>query len=138
MSLKVLFCIISNEICRSSLFKEKRKWTFLKKIGAHSKGLLRPMNNINVTTRHVETVILLSQQKPDDYIDIDLAMSELDITATEKKATYQELKDYVLENTGLKVSTLYISQVKRKCGLDVGDSYNKPQSDDNKPPQWIQ
>ena len=70
---------------------------------------------------HVETVVLLSQQKPDDTIEIDLDLDELDATSAELKATYQEIKDYVLKEFGLKVSSLYISQVKRKCGIEVGD-----------------
>ena len=61
---------------------------------------------------HVETVVLLSQQKPDDTIEIDLDLDELDATSAELKATYQEIKDYVLKEFGLKVSSLYISQVK--------------------------
>ena len=70
-------------------------------------------------TGHVETVVLLSQQKPDDTIEIDLDLDELDATSAELKATYQEIKDYVLKEFGLKVSSLYISQVKRKCGIEV-------------------
>lgn len=67
----------------------------------------------------METVVLLSQQKPDDTIEIDLDLDELDATSAELKATYQEIKDYVLKEFGLKVSSLYISQVKRKCGIEV-------------------
>ena len=70
-------------------------------------------------TVHVETVVLLSQQKPDDTIEIDLDLDELDATSSEMKATYQEIKDYVLKEFGLKVSNLYISQIKRKCGIEV-------------------
>ena len=77
-------------------------------------------------TVHVETVVLLSQQKPDDTIEIDLDLDELDATSAELKATYQEIKDYVLKEFGLKVSILYISQVKRKCGIEVGENYNLP------------
>lgn len=84
---------------------------------------------------HVETVVLLSQQKPDDTIEIDLDLDELDITAAESKATYQEIKDYVLKEFGLKVSTLYISQIKRKCGIDVGEHYNISQKENQKVPQ---
>ena len=76
-------------------------------------------------TTHVETVVLLSQRRPDTHIDIKLDLSELDITAAETKATYQEIKDYVLEKHGLKVSTLYISQVKAKCGIIERENYNK-------------
>ena len=86
-------------------------------------------------TSHVETVVLLSQQKPDDTIEIDLDLDELDATSAETKATYQEIKDYVLKEFGLKVSNLYISQVKRKCGIEVGENYNLPKSENARVPQ---
>ena len=86
-------------------------------------------------TVHVETVVLLSQQKPDDTIEIDLDLDELDATGAETKATYQEIKDYVLKEFGLKVSSLYISQVKRKCGIEVGENYNLPKSENARVPQ---
>ena len=86
-------------------------------------------------TGHVETVVLLSQQKPDDTIEIDLDLDELDATSAELKATYQEIKDYVLKEFGLKVSNLYISQIKRKCGIEVGENYNLPKSENSKVPQ---
>ena len=86
-------------------------------------------------TVHVETVVLLSQQKPDDTIEIDLDLDELDATSAETKATYQEIKDYVLKEFGLKVSSLYISQVKRKCGIEVGENYNLPKSENARVPQ---
>ena len=84
---------------------------------------------------HVETVVLLSKQKPDDTIEIDLDLDELDATSAELKATYQEIKDYVLKEFGLKVSNLYISQVKRKCGIEVGENYNLPKSENARVPQ---
>ena len=84
---------------------------------------------------HVETVVLLTQQKPDDTIEIDLDLDELDATSAELKATYQEIKDYVLKEFGLKVSSLYISQVKRKCGIEVGENYNLPKSENARVPQ---
>ena len=87
------------------------------------------------STYHVETVVLLSQQKPDDTIEIDLDLDELDATSAELKATYQEIKDYVLKEFGLKVSNLYISQVKRKCGIEVGENYNLPKTENPKVPQ---
>ena len=86
-------------------------------------------------TYHVETVVLLSQQKPDDTIEIDLDLDELDATSAELKATYQEIKDYVLKEFGLKVSNLYISQIKRKCGIEVGENYNLPKTENPKVPQ---
>lgn len=83
----------------------------------------------------VETVVLLSQQKPDDTIEIDLDLDELDATGAETKATYQEIKDYVLKEFGLKVSNLYISQIKGKCGIEVGENYNLPKTENPKVPQ---
>lgn len=62
-------------------------------------------------------------------------MDELDLTSAEKKATYQEIKDYVLEHTDLKVGSLYIAQVKQKCGIIERENYNKPKSEDTKQPQ---
>ena len=88
-----------------------------------------------IVSTHVETVVLLSQQKPDDTIEIDLDLDELDATSAELKATYQEIKDYVLKEFGLKVSNLYISQVKRKCGIEVGENYNLPKTENPKVPQ---
>lgn len=93
-----------------------------------------PVDQFGMTV-HVETVVLLSQQKPDDTIEIDLDLDELDATSAELKATYQEIKDYVLKEFGLKVSTLYISQIKRKCGIDVGEHYNISQKENQKVPQ---
>ena len=86
-------------------------------------------------TAHVETVCLLSKLKSTQHIEVELDMDELDLTAAEKKATYDEIKAYVLEKYGLKVSSLYISQVKRKCGLDVGQNYNLSKKEDAKVPQ---
>ena len=86
-------------------------------------------------TGHVETVCLLSKLQAKQHIEIDLNMDELDLTDAEKKATYQEIKDYVLEHSGLKVSSLYIAQVKQKCGIIERENYNKPKSEDAKQPQ---
>lgn len=80
-------------------------------------------NPVALPTSHVETVVLLSQlkQKPDDYINVTIELDDMDITSAETKATYDETKKYVAEhNAGMKVSNLYISQVKRKCGIEVG------------------
>ncbi len=86
-------------------------------------------------TGHVETVCLLSKLNAKQHIEINLDMDELDLTDAEKKSTYQEIKDYVLEHSGLKVSSLYIAQVKQKCGIIERENYNKPKSDDAKQPQ---
>lgn len=85
-----------------------------------------------------ETVVLLPQlkQKPDDYIDVTIELDNMDITSAETKATYDEIKKYVAEhNAGMKVSNLYISQVKRKCGIEVGKNYNLPKDEDSRQPQ---
>ena len=89
-------------------------------------------------TEHVETVVLLSQlrQKPDDYIDVDVDVAELEGTSAETKATYEKIKKYVAEhNDGMKVSSLYISQVKRKCGLELAENFNLPKSENSRQPQ---
>ena len=94
---------------------------------------------ISITlSTHVETVVLLSQlkQKPDDYINVTIELDDVDITPVETKATYDEIKKYVAEhNAGMKVSDLYISQVKRKCGIEVGKNYNLPKNEDSRQPQ---
>lgn len=84
---------------------------------------------------HVETVCLLSKLNAKQHIEVDIHMDELDLTDAEKKATYSEIKEYVLEHTGLKVSSLYIAQVKQKYGIIERENYNKPKSDDAKQPK---
>ena len=86
-------------------------------------------------TGHCETVLLLSKIKTALHIDIDLDMTELDVTKAETKATYEEIKAYVLEHTGLKISYLYIAQVKAKHGIIERDCYNKPKTEGNRVPQ---
>ena len=87
-------------------------------------------------THHVETVVQLVRKKPDTYIDITVDMDELDLTSSEAKATYDEIKDYVFEGFGgLKVSSLNIAQVKTKCGIIERENYNKPKSENVKQPQ---
>ena len=86
-------------------------------------------------TQHIETVVQLSQQKASTHIKVELDLDELDRTQAEAKATYQEIQEYVLKTHGLKVSNLYISQIKRKCGLEMGTNYNLPKSDDPKVPK---
>ncbi len=83
----------------------------------------------------VETVVLLSKLNTKQHIEVELNLDELDLTAAESKATYDEIKAYVLEKHGLKVSSLYISQAQRKCGLDVGQNYNLSKKEDAKVPQ---
>ena len=82
-------------------------------------------------TIHVETVVKLSQKHIDHSIRVELDLDQFDETPSElrKKATYKEIKQYILDTHGVKVSTLYISQIKRKCGLEVGECYNKSKSE---------
>lgn len=84
---------------------------------------------------HVETVCLLSKLKSTNHIEVELNMDELDLTDAEKKATYEEIKAYILENTGLKVSNLYIAQIKQKYGIIERENYNKPKTEDSKQPK---
>lgn len=86
-------------------------------------------------TVHIETVVLLSKLNTKQHIEVELNLDELDLTSAESKATYDEIKAYVLEKHGLKVSSLYISQVKRKCGLDVGQNYNLSKKENAKVPK---
>ena len=89
-------------------------------------------------TANVETVVLLSKlrQKPDDYIDVDIDVAELEGTSAETKATYEKIKKYVAEhNDGMKVSNLYIAQVKRKCGIELAENFNLPKSEDARQPR---
>ena len=68
--------------------------------------------------------------------EVGLELDELDVTSAESKATYKEIQEYVLKEHGLKVSNLYISQVKRKCGIEVGENYNLRKCEDSRQPQW--
>lgn len=86
-------------------------------------------------TVHVETVCLLSKLNAKQHIEVEIKMDELDLTSVESKATYEEIKAYVLEHSGMKVSSLYIAQVKQKCGIIERENYNKPKSEDAKQPQ---
>lgn len=79
---------------------------------------------VRTNEQQVETVVLLSKLKVDHHIEIELKMDELDLTAAESKATYDEIKAYVLNKYGLKVSQLYIAQIKRKCGIIERKNYN--------------
>ena len=87
-------------------------------------------------TRHVETVVLLSKGEVDSKkIRVEFSLEDMDMSEFQDGATYTQLKDYVLEHSGLKVSNLYISQIKRKCGIGVGKNYNLPKSEDSRQPQ---
>ena len=87
-------------------------------------------------TEHVETVVLLSKGEIDSKkVRVEFSLEDMDMSGFQKGATYEQIKAYVLEKYGLKVSSLYISQVKRKCGLDVGQNYNLSKKEDAKVPQ---
>ena len=85
--------------------------------------------------QQVETVVLLSKLNTKQHIEVELNLDELDLTSAESKATYEEIKAYVLEHTGLKVSHLYIAQVKQKYGIIERENYNKPKSENAKQPK---
>lgn len=105
-----------------------RRWTYFRKPTSKKES------SSDVST-HVETVCLLSKLHADQHIEVELQMDELDWTAAESKATYEEIKDYVLEHTGLKVSSLYIAQVKEKCGIIERANYNLPKSENSRQPK---
>ncbi|MDB3352150.1 23S rRNA (uracil(1939)-C(5))-methyltransferase RlmD [Clostridioides difficile] len=86
-------------------------------------------------TPHCETVALLSKLDVDKHIDVEIKLDELDLTSAESKATYAQIKEYVLEKFGLKVSTLYIAQIKKKCGIELREHYNKSKKDNQAIPQ---
>lgn len=84
---------------------------------------------------YVETVCLLSKLNVKHHIEVEITMDELDLTAAESKATYDEIKAYVLEKFGFKVSQLYIAQIKRKCGIIERKNYNQSKKEDAKVPK---
>ena len=85
---------------------------------------------------HIETVVLLSKGEVDSKkIRVEFSLEDMDMSEFQDGATYTQIKDYVLEHSGLKVSNLYISQIKRKCGIGVGKNYNLPKSEDSRQPQ---
>lgn len=123
---KVIYISCSSE----SLAKDL---AYLTKKGYQVKNI-QPVDMFPFTT-HVETVVLLSQRKADNHIEVDLDLDGLDVTSAESKATYNEIQQYVLKETGLMVSNLYIAQIKKKCGIDVGESFNKPKTENAKQPK---
>ena len=78
---------------------------------------------------------MLSKLNVEPHIEVELNLDELDLTAAESKATYEEIKEYVREKIGLQVSNLYIAQVKRKCGIIERVNYNLPKSEDSRQPK---
>ena len=86
-------------------------------------------------TANIETVVLLSKGEVDSKkIRVEFSLEDMDMSEFQDGATYTQIKDYVLEHSGLKVSNLYISQIKRKCGIEVGKNYNLPKSEDSRQP----
>lgn len=86
-------------------------------------------------THHVETVALLSKLDVDKHIDVEIKLDELDLTSAESKASYAQIKEYILEKFDLKVSTLYIAQIKKKCGIVLRENYNKSKKEKQVIPQ---
>ena len=85
---------------------------------------------------NVETVVLLSKGMVDSRkVKVDFSLEDMDLSEFKGKATYEQIKAYLLEQTGLKVSSLYIAQIKKKCGLDVGENFNLPKSENARQPQ---
>ena len=86
--------------------------------------------------KQVETIVLLSKGEVDSKkIRVEFSLEDMDMSEFQDGATYPQIKEYVLEHTGLKVSNLYISQIKRKCGIEVGKNYNLPKAEDSRQPQ---
>ena len=92
---------------------------------------------ISITlSTHVETVVLLSKGMVDSRkVKVDFSLVDMDLSEFKGKATYEQIKAYVLEQTGLKVSSLYIAQIKKKCGLDVGENFNLAKLENVRQPQ---
>ena len=93
----------------------------------------------SVFATHVETVVLLSKGVVDKdnfrKVKVDFSLEDMDLTELRGKATYAQVKEYILNEFGLKVSSLYIAQVKKKCGLEVGKNSYLPKSEDARQPQ---
>ena len=111
-----------------------RDAAWLEKNGYHAEKV-QPVD-LFPRTKHVETVVLLSKGEVDSKkIRVEFSLEDMDMSEFQDGATYPQIKEYVLEHTGLKVSNLYISQIKRKCGIGVGKNYNLPKSEDSRQPQ---
>ena len=102
--------------------------------GGYELRKVRPVDQFGHTT-HVETVVLLSKGMFDSRkVKVDFSLENMDLSEFKGKATYEQIKAYVLEQTGLKVSSLYIGQIKKKCGLDVRENFNLPKSENARQP----
>ena len=115
-------------MCRLICFREQSK------IGSKWGDMFRYCDINQHVSSHVETVCLLSKLNVEHHIEVELTLDEFDLVVAESKGTYEEIKGYVLEHTGLKVSSLYIAQVKQKCGIIERENYNKPKSEDARQP----
>ena len=109
-----------------------RDAAWLEKNGYHAEKV-QPVD-LFPRTKHVETVCLLVLRNPVTHINIDVDVEEM-VQDKRGLATYEQIKDYVLEHSGLKVSSLYIAQVKQKYGIIERENYNKPKSEDARQPQ---
>lgn len=111
-----------------------RDAAWLEKNGYHTEKV-QPVD-LFPRTKHCETVVLLSKGEIDSKkVRVEFSLEDMDMSGFQKGATYEQIKAYVLEHTGLKVSSLHISQIKRKCGLDVGQNYNLSKKEDAKVPK---
>ena len=81
----------------------------------------------------LESVVTLSKgEVGKENIYVDFSLEDFDMSSYLEDPTYPQIREYVLEHTGLKVSSLYIAQIKKRCGLNVGECYNKPKSDNSR------
>ena len=118
-------------------YKDKNRCDFGQKNALINSRERPQKSDINLEqSSHVETVVLLSKGEIDSKkVSVEFSLEDMDMSGFQKGATYEQIKAYVLKHTGLKVSSLYISQIKRKCGLDVGQNYNLSKKEDAKVPQ---